>query len=119
MGHLMRLAVRHGKCVVPLRHPIDCARSWVKRGKDLALFLDSWDALVQRIDLINPYYFVLGSDASLAGLSEYLGVPLSTDWSPENSSQRTPPDRELAQWMPAVERWCVDHSDFLERVFRD
>lgn len=69
------------KGLTPLRHPREIVTSWERRGKDLQ------DLFTQTRNLISVAHmcYVLPIDSDdrderLAGLIDWLGFPLSTDW---------------------------------------
>ena len=115
---LLKFAARFGNCVVPLRHPRACARSCMKRGKDLGLYLDSWRTLVEKVDMVNPVYLPVDSprrESFLSDLGEYLGLSLSTEWAPVGADEREV--EPCPVWDRAVDELCDRYSRFLGRFY--
>lgn len=88
--------------IVPLRHPEDVARSWVKRNADMRVFDDMWGRLVRDIaPMVSCWIRVDHADREkdLARLGDLLGLELSTDWAPVGHDER------MARTIPDVSRW--------------
>jgi len=65
--------------IIPIRPPDDVAKSWASRGETYSGWLWMWKTL----KTIKGYRFFL-EDKDLEGLSNHLGVELTSDWEPIN-----------------------------------
>ena len=76
-----------------MRNPMDVARSWIKRGTVLdEWFRNMWVNLFALHDEFNGLWLPVDTpdrDMRLQVISERLGIPLHTDWTPLNVSDKT------------------------------
>jgi len=75
-----------------MRNPMDVARSWLKRGMVLDdWFRNMWTNLFALHDEFDGLWLPVDTpdrDMRLLAVSRRLGVPLHTDWTPQNVSDR-------------------------------
>lgn len=122
---LLKHAMPAYPSIVPLRHPVLTALSWVKRDRDLGEMCLMWYMLVEQLDRYGPHYLPIDApdrDTRLAQIGEALGLELRTDWPMTNSKYGTLSGRledlpEDARKQTA--RLCRNISDFLSRFYSD
>jgi len=80
------------RLVTPLRPPRDVALSWAKRHQKNRIPVDfGWDTMWPLLLAMDTHFFFLEyGDPALSKLSDYVGIPLSTDWKKVNGSTQTP-----------------------------
>ena len=91
--------LRNNLVVVPLRHPVSCARSWCARGwrKKIPDLTDYWRRLMYVVDRYDVSYVpidVPNRDEWLRLLNERLPTPVETDW-PVVNGIKTPKDSAI------------------------
>jgi hypothetical protein len=87
MKHFFKWIEEYPTVVIPLRDPMDCARSWAKRRESFKWFNQMWENLIQ-FDRFNPFYIPIDKTDKqnrLDALADHLGVELATDWTPINT----------------------------------
>jgi hypothetical protein len=69
--------------VVPLRHPLNVAQSWLHRKDQLDQMFDQWRYLAEIIAKSKPLFLPVDHgerELYLDEMSDYMGVKLWTDW---------------------------------------
>lgn len=74
--------------IMPLRHPLLTAKSWLERSGNMDELVETWELLVNEIDPHGPIYLPIDSprrDEYLDNLNMHLGTDIQTDWKPVGS----------------------------------
>jgi len=75
--------------VAPVRPPKDVAHSWGRIGRRVDY---GWEDMWTKLSKVNGHFFFLeDKDVALQKLSDYVGVPLSSDWERVNFSNTDSP----------------------------
>lgn len=107
--------------IIPLRHPLVVAESWKARGGNIFEMIDMWEFLVNEIHPLNPVYLPIDSpyrDIALGDINAWLGMNMTTDWSPVSSVNGNHPLRhEDVEGDKAVLELVDRISGFLNRFY--
>ena len=102
--------------IVPLRHPLSCAKSWKSRRRPISEMMKYWENLIQNMDPYDPYYLPIDQDDRdeyLARINKSLGTDFKTDWPIINSSEDV---IELNKRETTLVRdFISENSDFFDR----
>lgn len=89
-GESIEEIIKHSQIIVPLRHPLAVAQSWVNRGKPIRwhpkheAMCVMWRTLIDVVAPLLPMYLPLdlpSRDHYLHRISAAIGEKLDTDWS--------------------------------------
>jgi len=86
---VIREKLKEYPCIVPLRHPVSVAESWIARADPnrrhvkIEELCDYWRRLITVVDPFRPYYLPIDRperEARLQAINDGLGLELKTDW---------------------------------------
>ena len=86
--------------VVPIRHPVAVAKSWLARRKPLEQMLEQFELLQSLVDPYQPLYLPLDSphrDRYFTNLRLKVDLKLNTDWAVHKSKMKGGPHQAQLQ----------------------
>jgi hypothetical protein len=89
LDYLLDLVAKN-KTIIPLRHPMVTAQSWLARNKCTEQMCRDFRTLYYKFDLLGPRYLPLDVDNRqdyLDKINEDFDLDLQTDWSPAGSER--------------------------------
>lgn len=82
--------------VVPLRHPMEVAKSWLRRKKPIPQMVRQFELLVELVDPYKPMYLPLDHEFReryLAAIRRECGTQIVTDWAVHASKREGGPHK--------------------------
>ena len=76
--------------IVPLRHPVEVAKSWKAREKKLSIMLRQWELLEEVVLPRNPMFLPVdheNRDVYFQVIREACDPNLATDWTPKGGKR--------------------------------
>ena len=113
-----RIVEKHqGPLIVPIRHPLSCARSYANRDEDVRESWGYWRRLIDQVIPLDPLLLPIDAadrDGYLEKINSELGLSLTTDWKKFQSKAPFP------RWLtPAEVQGSLDilKDPFFERFY--
>lgn len=88
MHRIREKCEQDGPLILTMRHPVNVAQSWIKRGKQISgWFCEMWENLFSlKAEFEDSFWLPIDTedrDHRLALIGERLGISLDTDWTPK------------------------------------
>jgi len=115
------IAKKYSPIFVPMRHPVETARSWHRKVRDIQGLPALFDLLTTTVNDLAPWYVPIDSkdrDQNIACINVSLGWDLNPDSWPVIGADPYPGTRELdLNEYPEVQESIAKHLQFFSRWY--